>query len=51
MEDFVRRKGRLWAMFDIPDDMRTRQVLAVVFAVLSGASAVSTAVLPAVLHF
>jgi len=37
-------------MFDVNHDLRSRQILAVVFAVLSGASAISTAVLPAVLH-
>ena len=32
-------------------DLNTRHIVAFVFAFLSGVSAVSTAVLPAVLHF
>jgi hypothetical protein len=38
-------------MFGFSNDLRSRQFIAMIFACLSGASAVSTAVLPAVLHF
>jgi len=38
-------------MLDVNSDHRSRQFVVMVFAVLSGMSAVSTAVLPAILHF
>jgi hypothetical protein len=44
-----KRKGN--KVFDFNGDLRSRQVLALIFALLSGISAVSTAVLPAILHF
>jgi hypothetical protein len=45
------KNGRLEKMFDYHSDLRPRQLLAMIFAILSGISAVSTAVLPAILHF
>jgi len=50
MEELVRKKRKVIQMLDVPNDLRSRQILAIVFAVLSGASAISTAVLPAILH-
>jgi hypothetical protein len=38
-------------VFDFNTDLRSRQVAALIFAVLSGVSAVSTAILPAIIHF
>jgi hypothetical protein len=38
-------------MFDFNNDLRARQFLAMIFAILSGVSAVSTAVVPGMLHF
>jgi hypothetical protein len=38
-------------MFGSESSLQSRQLLAVFFAFVSGVSAVSTAVLPAVLHF
>jgi hypothetical protein len=37
-------------MFEVDDTMRSRRILTLVFAFLSGVSAVSTAVAPAILH-
>ena len=37
-------------MFGTNNDVRSRQIMALVFAFISGVSAVSTAVLPGVLH-
>jgi hypothetical protein len=37
-------------MFDVGDTLRSRRILTLVFAFLSGISAVSTAVVPAILH-
>jgi len=42
-------KGRL-EMFEVGNDLKSRQLMAVFFALVSGISAVSTAVLPGVLH-
>jgi hypothetical protein len=50
MEELVLKKRKVIQMLDVPNDLRSRQILAIVFAVLSGASAISTAVLPAILH-
>jgi hypothetical protein len=49
--DRAEKREGVKKMFDMNHDLRSRQILAVVFAVLSGASAISTAVLPAILHF
>jgi len=37
-------------MFEVGNDLKSRQLMAVFFALVSGISAVSTAVLPGVLH-
>jgi len=37
-------------MFEVSNDLKSRQLLAVFFALVSGISAVSTAVLPGVFH-
>jgi len=37
-------------MFDIDDTLRSRRIVTLFFALLSGISAVSTAVMPAILH-
>jgi hypothetical protein len=37
-------------MFDIENDLRARRVVTMFFAFLSGVSAVSTAVMPAIIH-
>jgi hypothetical protein len=37
-------------MFEVDDTLRSRRILTLFFAFLSGISAVSTAVMPAILH-
>jgi hypothetical protein len=37
-------------MFEVSNDLKSRQLLAIFFAFVSGAAAVSTAVLPGVFH-
>jgi hypothetical protein len=37
-------------MFEVDSSLRTRRILTLFFAFISGISAVSTAVLPAILH-
>jgi len=49
-EELVPKKQRGFKMFDTDISLRTRRAATLFFAVLSGISAVSTAVLPAILH-
>jgi hypothetical protein len=37
-------------MFNADDDLRSRKIVTLFFALLSGLSAVSTAVVPAIVH-
>jgi len=37
-------------MFEVDNTLRSRRILTLFFALLSGISAVSTAVMPAILH-
>ena len=37
-------------MFEVDDSLRSRRIVTLFFAILSGVSAVSTAVVPAILH-
>jgi hypothetical protein len=50
VEELVPKKRRGFKMFDTDISLRTRRAATLFFAVLSGISAVSTAVLPAILH-
>jgi hypothetical protein len=44
----IPKKGN--QMFEVNDNLRSRRFLTMIFAILSGVSAVSTAVVPAILH-
>jgi len=50
VEELVLKTRRGLKMFDMDDSLRTRRIMTFVFAILSGVSAVSTAVVPGILH-